>query len=82
MKLKFRKFILYPLMDLIFNYKTRPSNLQPMGVRLASHPATSKKLQELDIRTIMYNDWIKYIASYNWNKMNKFERQLWIQKQK
>ena len=82
MRLKFRKFIFYPIMDLIFNYKTKPSYLTPMSVRLASHPATSKKLQELDIRTIMYDDWMKYIASYNWNKMNKFERQLWIQKQK
>ena len=61
MKLKFRKFILYPIMDLIFNYKTRPSNLQPMNVKLGAHPATSKKLQELDIRTITYEDWIKHI---------------------
>jgi len=61
MILKFRKLILYPIMDKLFNYKTRPSNIQPMEVRLTSHPATSKKLQELDIRTITYDDWIKHI---------------------
>ena len=82
MRLKFRKFILYPLMDLIFNYKTRESRLYPMSVKLGAHPATSKKLQELDVRNITYDDWIKHIASYNWSKMNRFERQLWIQKQK
>ena len=82
MRLKFRKFILYPLMDLIFNYKTRDSRLYPMSVELGAHPATSKKLQELDVRTITYDDWMKHIASYNWSKMNRFERQLWIQKQK
>ena len=64
MKLKFRKFILYPLMDLIFNYKTRDSRLYPMSVELGTHPATSKKLQELDVRTITYDDWISYIM-YN-----------------
>jgi|TARA_R110001606_G_scaffold391864_1_gene560284 hypothetical protein len=61
MRLKFRKFILYPIMDKLFNYKTKPSDIQPMGVRVASHPATSKKLQELDIRTITYDEWLKYI---------------------
>ena len=61
MRLKFRKLILYPIMDKLFNYKTRPSYLAPMSVRLAAHPATSKKLQELDIRTITYDDWIKHI---------------------
>ena len=61
MKLKFRKFILYPIMDRIFNYKTKPSNLQPMGVELGAHPATSKKLQELDVRTITFDNWIKHI---------------------
>ena len=80
MRLKFRKFILYPIMDKLFNYKTKPSYLAPMSVRLASHPATSKKLQELDVRTITYEDWIKYIASYNWSKMNKFEREFFMQK--
>ena len=67
MRLKFRKFILYPLMDLIFNYKTKPSYLAPMSVRLASHPATSKKLQELDVRTITYEDWMKDLKlKYGW----------------
>lgn len=61
MRLKFRKFILYPIMDKLFNYKTKPSDIQPMKVRVASHPATSKKLQELDIRTITYDEWLKYI---------------------
>lgn len=61
MRLKFRKLILYPIMDKLFNYKTKPSNLQPMNVELGAHPATSKKLQELDIRTITYDDWIKHI---------------------
>tara|TARA_R110002020_G_scaffold436381_1_gene646599 strand:- start:2373 stop:2576 length:204 start_codon:yes stop_codon:yes gene_type:complete len=61
MRLKFRKLILYPIMDKLFNYKTRPSYLAPMSVRLAAHPATSKKLQELDTRTITYEDWIKEI---------------------
>jgi len=61
MILKFRKLILYPIMDKLFNYKTKPSNLQPMNVKLGAHPATSKKLQELDIRTITYDDWIKHI---------------------
>jgi len=61
MRLKFRKLILYPIMDKLFNYKTRPSYLAPMSVRLAAHPATSKKLQELDVRTITYEDWIKEI---------------------
>jgi len=61
MRLKFRKLILYPIMDKLFNYKTRPSYLAPMSVRLAAHPATSKKLQELDVRTITYKDWIKEI---------------------
>ena len=64
MRLKFRKFILYPIMDLIFNYKTRPSNLHPMSVELGAHPATSKKLQELDTRNITYDDWIKHINLY------------------
>ena len=61
MRLKFRKLILYPIMDKLFNYKTRPSYLAPMNVRLGAHPATSKKLQELDVRTITYEDWIKEI---------------------
>ena len=61
MKLKFRKLILYPIMDKLFNYKTKPSYLLPMNVELGAHPATSKKLQELDIRTITYEDWIKHI---------------------
>ena len=65
MRLKFRKFILYPIMDKLFNYKTKPSDIQPMGVRVASHPAASKKLQELDIRTITYDDWLKYIIYEN-----------------
>ena len=63
MRLKFRKFILYPLMDLIFNYKTRRTqgiNIDG-GVKLGVHPATSKKLQELDVRTITYDNWIKHI---------------------
>ena len=73
MKLKFRKFILYPIMDLIFNYKTKPSNLQPMGVRLASHPAPSKKGKDLDLRTMPFEDWMIYIIRENkhklpWNK--------------
>ena len=61
MKLKFRKFILYPIMDRIFNYKTKPSNLQPMGVELGAHPATSKKLIKLDIRNMSFEEWGKYI---------------------
>ena len=67
MKLKFRKFILYPLMDLIFNYKTRRTQGIDIdgGVRLGAHPATSKKLQELDTRSITYDDWIKYIKEWN-----------------
>ena len=61
MRLKFRKLILYPIMDKLFNYKTKPSNLQPMNVELGAHPATSKKLQLLDVRSITYDDWLKYI---------------------
>jgi len=61
MKVKLRKFILYPLMDLIFNYKTKESYLYPMSIELGAHPTTSKKLQELDVRTITYDEWIKHI---------------------
>ena len=67
MRLKFRKFILYPIMDLIFNYKTKESKILPMSVELGAHPATSKKLQELDIRTITYNDWTNYLIYYHYN---------------
>ena len=69
MKLKFRKFILYPLMDLIFNYKTRVSNLQPMSVELGAHPARNRKLKKFDIRYITYNDWIRYIKRHEFDKM-------------
>ena len=71
MRLAIRKFIIYPIMDRIFNYKQKPSNIQPMKVRLASHPATSKKLQELDIRTITYDEWLKYIIYAHYIKLWK-----------
>jgi len=61
MRLKFRKFVLYPIMDKLFNYKTKPSNIKPMQIECAAHPATSKKLQSLDVRNITYDDWLKYI---------------------
>ena len=61
MRLKFRKLILYPIMDKLFNYKTRPSYLLPMNVKLGAHPAVSKKLQELDVRTVTYDEWMKHI---------------------
>ena len=48
-------------MDRIFNYKKRPSNIQPMKIECTAHPATSKKLQLLDVRSITYDDWLKYI---------------------
>ena len=61
MRLKVRKFILYPLMDLIFNYKTRDSRILPMYTFLAEHPATSSNAILHDCRTITYEDWIKHI---------------------
>ena len=73
MRLKFRKLILYPIMDKLFNYKTKPSYLAPMSVRLASHPAPSKKGKDLDLRTMPFEDWMIYIIRENkhklpWNK--------------
>jgi len=61
MELAIRKFIIYPIMDRIFNYKQKPSNIQPMKIECTAHPATSKKLQCLDVRSITYDDWLKYI---------------------
>ena len=61
MRLAIRKFIIYPIMDRIFNYKQKHSNIQPMQIECTAHPATNKKLQRLDVRNITYDDWLKYI---------------------
>ena len=71
MRLKFRKFILYPLMDLIFNYKTKHTQEIDIdgGVRLGAHPAKNRKLRELDIRYMLFNDWIRYIKCHEFDKV-------------
>jgi len=69
MRLAIRKFIIYPIMDRIFNYKQKHSNIQPMEIECAAHPATSDRLKKLDlnpskdivVRTMPYYEWLKYI---------------------
>ena len=73
MKLKFRKFILYPIMDKLFNYKQKYSNIKPMHTYLAVHPQKSKEAIEQDLRTVTFEDWMIYIIRENkdklpWNK--------------
>ena len=65
MKLKFRKFVLYPIMDKLFNYKTKPSNIKPMNTILSAHPVTTERGIAYDLRTITFEDWILMIIREN-----------------
>ena len=69
MKLKFRKFILYPIMDKLFNYKQRYSNIKPIHTYLAAHPTPSIRGIREDLRTITFEDWIIYIIRENQDKL-------------